>query len=127
MSNIVFDSSAVLALLKMEKGHKMVSDNLDNALISSVNFTEVATVVFRRGFAQEEVLDSLTNSFPNIIDFDKEQSLIAASLDNITKEYGLSLGDRACLALAKHKNLPVITADKIWKEIDLGLDIRLIR
>ena len=51
----------------------------------------------------------------------------AASFDEVTKQHGLSLGDRACLALAKLRNLPVLTADTIWKELDLGVKIKLIR
>jgi PIN domain nuclease of toxin-antitoxin system len=76
---------------------------------------------------QQETLKLLKSTFPHIIEFDAEQAIIAASFDSLTRKYGLSLGDRACLALAKSKNLPVLTADKVWKELDLGVKIRLIR
>ncbi len=126
MSKIIFDSSAILALLKMEKGHEIVAERLD-AIISSVNFSEVVTVLARNGFGQEEVIKSLKDTFLHIEDFDTNQAIIAASLDKITKAHGLSLGDRSCLALAKHKNLPVLTADRAWKELKLGVKIQLIR
>ena len=89
------------------------------------------TVAYRELFetAEEraEGLKLIKNTFGHIIEFDQEQAIIAASFDKITKKYGLSLGDRACLALAKHKKLPVLTADKIWKKFDLGLKVQLIR
>ena len=127
MSKIIFDSSAILALLKMEKGYEIVAERLDDAIISSVNFSEVVTVLARNGFGQEEVIKSLKDTFLHIEDFDTEQAIIAASFDKLTKAHGLSLGDRACLALAKHKNLPTLTADKVWKELKLGVKIQLIR
>ncbi len=127
MNKIIFDSSAILALLKMEKGYEKVAERLDDAIVSSVNFSEVITVLARKGFGQEEVIKSLKDTFLYIVDFDVEQAIIAANLDKITKTHGLSLGDRACLALAKDKNLPVLTADKVWKELKLGVKVQLIR
>lgn len=59
--------------------------------------------------------------------FDKQQARIAGNLWKQTKELGLSLGDRACLALAQHLELPVLTADKIWQQLDIGVSIQLIR
>ena len=124
---IVFDSSAILALLKMEQGHEMVAEHLENAIVSSVNFCEVITVVSRKGFGQEKVIKFLKETFLHIEDFDTEQAIIAAQLDEVTKAHGLSFGDRACLALAKSKNLPVLTADQVWKDLDLNVKIHLIR
>ena len=64
----------------------------------------------------------------SIVEFDKTQCYIAASLKNQTKHKGLSLGDRACLATAIQLGLPVYTADKIWAELDLpNVKIKLIR
>lgn len=124
---IVLDASAILALLKMEQGHEIVAQHLDNAIVSSVNFSEVLTVLARNGFGQEEVIKSLKETFLHIEEFNTEQAIIAASIDEITRNHGLSLGDRACLALAKYKDLPVLTADKIWKDLDLDVKIKLIR
>jgi len=124
---IIFDASAILVLLKMEQGHEIVAENLDRAIVSSVNFSEVLTVVARKGFGQEQTIKFLKETFLHIEDFDTEQAIIAAALDEVTKQHGLSFGDRACLALAQLKNLPVLTADKIWKELNLDLSIQLIR
>lgn len=123
---IVFDSSAILALLKMEQGYEMVAEHLEHAIVSSVNFCEVITVVSRKGFGQEKVIKFLKETFLHIEDFDTEQAIIAASFNDVTKN-GLALGDRACLALAKSKNLAVLTADKVWKELELGVEVKLIR
>ncbi len=127
MSKIIFDSSAILALLKMEEGHEIVAKRLEDAVVSSVNLSEVITVLSRKGFGQEQVIKSLKETFLHIEDFDTEQATIAALLDETTKTHGLSLGDRACLALAKHKNLPVLTADKVWKQLKIGVEVQLIR
>ena len=126
-NQIVIDASAILALLKMEEGHKKIAERLDDAIISSVNFSEVITVIARHGFGTEEVVKSLKNTFLHIVEFNAEQAIIAAALDKLTRKHGLSLGDRACLALAKYKKLPVLTADKAWKGLDLGVAVQLIR
>jgi PIN domain nuclease of toxin-antitoxin system len=101
--------------------------HLDNAVVSAVKFSEVVTVLARKGFGQEEVIKSLKETFLHIEEFNTEQAIIAASIDEITKEYGLSLGDRACLALAKSKNLPVLTADSVWEKLYIGSKIQFIR
>jgi len=104
---------------------------LEEAIISTVNFAEVISVVNRELFKSEadriEGLKLITDTLPQIIDFDVNQAIISGELDSITKKYGLSLGDRACLALAKYKNIPVLTADKTWSKLNLGIKIKLIR
>jgi len=127
MKTVVFDASAVLALIKHEDGCKIVQKYLGMCIISAVNFTEVLTVMSRGGCNMKENIDMLMNTIPNIIPFNQEQACIAASFDIITKEYGLSLGDRVCLALAKYKNIPVLTADKILSKLDIGVEVVLIR
>ena len=127
MTKIVFDSSAILALLKMESGHEIVSKNLEQAIVSSVNFCEVVSFLSKKTQKQDEMIKFLTETFDCIEDFNIEQAIIAGSFTSITKDYGLSLGDRACLALAKYKNIPVLTADKSWGKLNLGIKIKLIR
>lgn len=130
-NKIVIDTSAVIALINKEEGFEVVEKHLGNAIISSVNFSEVITVVNRELFNTEneraEGLKLIKNTFSHIVEFDVEQAITAASLDSITKKYGLSLGDRACLALAKGQKLPVLTADKVWKELEIGVKVQLIR
>jgi len=130
-NKIILDASCVIALINKEKGHEIVEKHLEKAIISTVNFAEVITVVNRELFKteteREEGLNLISETLPEVIDFNYEQAIICAGLDSITKKYGLSLGDRACLALAKYKNLPVLTADKSWEKLKLGVKIKLIR
>ncbi|NBV06300.1 MAG: PIN domain-containing protein [Proteobacteria bacterium] len=130
-NKIVIDTSAVIALINREEGFEVVEKHIGNAIISSVNFSEVITVANRELFETEEErvegLKLIRNTFSHIIEFDAEQAIIAASFDPLTKKYGLSLGDRACLALAQQQKLPVLTADKVWKELELGVEVQLIR
>ena len=83
--------------------------------------------LFKTEEERAEGLKLIKNTFSHIVEFDMEQAIIAASFDSTTKKYGLSLGDRACLALVKHQKLPALTADKVWKELDLGIKVKLIR
>ena len=127
MTKIVFDASAILALLKMESGHEIVAKNLEHAVVSSVNFCEVVSFLSKKTQKQEEMIKFLTDTFDCVEDFNIEQAIIAGSFISVTKDYGLSLGDRACLALAKYKNIPVLTVDKAWSKLNLGIKIKLIR
>ena len=127
-NKIVVDTSAIIALINREKGAEIVEKHLDSSIISSVNFSELLTVLQREVFKDSrEFFELIKSAFLHIENFDSKQAEIAASLDKITKDYGLSLGDRACLALAKSKNLPVLTADKAWKSLEIGVKIQLIR
>ena len=130
-TKIVLDASSVIALINREKGCEIVEKYLEDSIISTVNFAEVIAVVNRELFKTEadriEGLKLITDTLPQIIDFDINQAIISAEFDSITKKYGLSLGDIACLALAKYKNIPVLTADKAWSKLNLGIKIKLIR
>jgi len=130
-TKIVLDASSVIALINREKGCEIVEKYLEDSIISTVNFAEVIAVVNRELFKTEadqiEGLKLITDTLPQIIDFDVNQAIISGEFDSITKKYGLSLGDRACLALAKYKNIPVLTADKTWSKLNLGIKIKLIR
>lgn len=126
INKIVLDTSAILVLLAMGEGYEAIAENLENSVVSSVNFSEVITVLVRKGLKYEEVAQSLKDTFPQIEEFNDEQAIIAASLDEVTRKHELSLGDRSCLALAKHQKLPVLTADKAWKDLDLGVEVHLI-
>ncbi|WP_088181657.1 type II toxin-antitoxin system VapC family toxin [Sphingobium sp. Z007] len=124
---IVLDSSALLALLLDERGGEVVLPVARNAVMSSVNLSEV----IERGVANEHSADGLTLQIErfgvSINAFDRDQAIAAANLRPLTRHRGLSLGDRACLALAQTLNVPVLTADRLWADLDIGVDIRLIR
>ena len=127
MSKVVFDSSVLIALLQQEPGCETAENSLNDALISTVNLAEVASYLARNSVPAETIHQALA-AFPiEIVPFEKEQALIAGCLYVPCKHLGLSLGDRACLALAKSKNLPVLTADRVWSNLELGISIQTIR
>lgn len=130
MNKVIFDASALLALINNEQGANKLEPLIGNIVMSSVNVTEVAGKIYDilGNNNEEQCKLSIEPFIHSIIEFDKTQCYIAASLKNQTKHKGLSLGDRACLATALQLGLPVYTADKIWAELDLpNIKIKLIR
>jgi PIN domain nuclease of toxin-antitoxin system len=126
--NSVLDASALLALLHNEKGADRVEEAIFNkAVISSVNWPEVIQKVIAKNISIDNLDNELAVVGLSFLSFDRQQASIAGSLWQQTKELGLSLGDRACLALAQQLDLPVLTADKIWQRLDIGVSIQLIR
>lgn len=124
----ILDASAVLTLLWNEPGSEQVEAVIERAAISAVNWSEVATVLSDRGMSGESAAATL-QALPiaSVIPFDRKQAELAGSLRRATKSVGLSLGNRACLALALAQRLPAITADRAWTTLDRGADVRLIR
>ena len=124
MSNkIVLDSSALIMLFGKEPGYELVKQNLRHAIISSVSIAEVYEYCIETcDLTEDDCRELIHLSGIKIIDFCEEQALISAKIIKDTKQYGLSLGDRGCLALAIHKNCPILTGNTIWQEIDLGIE-----
>jgi len=128
MAEAVIDASALLAFLKGEKiALRKLEEILPRSLISSVNYCEVATILGGLGMPEDIIEEVVEETVSKIISFDASQALRAADLRELTKPYGLSLGDRACLALGLTHKLPVYTADKIWSKIPIDIPIELIR
>lgn len=122
---MVLDASALIALICQENGGNLVEKNLPDVEISAVNLAEVVSFFVRKGLDIEEITDLLNDLSIATIPFDEAQAFLAAHLVNKTANKGLSLGDRACLALAMKKDQAVLTADKVWKELDLNIKIHL--
>jgi PIN domain nuclease of toxin-antitoxin system len=111
---VVLDSSAILALINLEKGHEKVQATLPQASISSVNLAEVLSKFAERNLSVEESYEDLMQLGLRVVDFDSEQAQKTADLRPATRHLGLSLGDRACLALAKSLKATAVTADRAW-------------
>lgn len=127
MSQIVFDSSVVLAWLHREPGADLILNLIPGAVISSVNLAEVQTRMVRQGTDPGVAWKSALASVSAVVPFSAAHAEAAGSLILKTQPYGLSLGDRACLALALSTNAPVYTADRAWAQLQVGVEIHLIR
>jgi PIN domain nuclease of toxin-antitoxin system len=124
---VVLDASALLALLNQEQGSDVVAASIPEAIISTVNLSEVISKLVDAGLPEAVTHQVLDGLMLNVVPFDEVQAFKAGMLRLQTKALGLSFGDRACLALAKYLDRPVLTADQIWRNLDLGVDVRLIR
>ncbi len=124
----VLDASALLALLHRERGLEVVQASVAVSVISSVNWAEVIQkVIARSGREPTEVVDELEYLGLVVIPFTADDAEMAAGLWNLGRRIGLSLGDRACLSLARRFDLPALTGDRRWATLDLGAEVRLIR
>ncbi len=123
----MLDASAVLALLQAEPGREVVEAALEGAIIGAVNLSEVMAKLVDRGMTESHALVALSALGLEVVPFDAELALRAGALRPLTKPLGLSLGDRACLALGMHLALPVMTAERNWHKISLPITIQRIR
>jgi len=127
MAKIVLDASALLAFVNREPGEEKVTAVLGEAMISAVNLCEVVTKLALRNSSPHRVLTELTEFELEVVGFDRALAEAAGLLAVRTRGQGLSLGDRACLALARREGATVLTADNAWRKVDLGIDIQFIR
>ncbi|MEA5549815.1 type II toxin-antitoxin system VapC family toxin [Anabaena cylindrica UHCC 0172] len=127
MSEVVVDASAILALLNQETGSEEVLKFIGKAAISTVNLSEVIAKLADAEIPEEDIRQIISNLNLEVIDFNEEQALKAGMLRPNTKSIGLSFGDRACLALGIFLNQPVLTTDRLWGSISVGVEVRLLR
>ena len=129
----VLDASAMIAWLFNEPGKEKVSAALEyGCLISTVNWCEVIHKCNQRGVETDLLYNKLEkkqilNVALTIVTLTETLAKATAALFPLTKPYDLSLGDRACIALGQHKQTPILISDTIWGELDIGVDIQLIR
>jgi len=128
MNRIVLDASAILAVIGGEPGaDKLTPDLLARAVASAVNLAEVQTKLVSRGWTSEQAWEDATSPVREVMSFDKEHARIAGDLVLQTQHLGLSLGERACLALGTALKVPVYTAERAWKKLKVGVRIHVIR
>lgn len=127
MSDYVIDASALLAILNQEPGTERWEKDIKVASISAVNLSEVVAKLTDVGLIEAEIREALGTLGLEIAAFETESAYQAGLLRSQTKALGLSLGDRACLALGERLNLPILTADRTWKGLRVGVEIQLIR
>lgn len=125
--SLVLDASALLAFLHSENGSDAVADSLNGALVSTVNWAEVVQKAIRHGVDVRGMREDFVGLGVTFFAFSVAQAELAAGLWRDTHALGLSLADRGCLALGMVHECPVMSADRAWKQLDIGLEIRLIR
>jgi PIN domain nuclease of toxin-antitoxin system len=128
MNRIVVDASALLAVLNQEAGAERLTPELLNAAASStVNLAEVQGKLVDRGLSPDDAWEATLSPIREALSFTPEHARLAGDLVGQTRPYGLSLGDRACLALGIALKAPVYTADRSWKNLKIGIRIHVIR
>jgi ribonuclease VapC len=126
----ILDAAAVVAFLNREIGHEAITDGLAaGAGICTANIAEVIGVLMRRGLTAEQANQAVADLPVTIFDVDLDLARRAGALEVATRRFGLSLGDRICLALAARQGLPAMTADRVWSQCGpaVGVEVRLIR
>ena len=123
----MLDASALLALLFGEPGAETVADLIaEGAVVSAVNLSEVATVLVRRELDVDAIIEPLRQQV-RVEAFTDADALSAASLHRAGAQLGLSLADRACIALARRVGSSAATADQAWSGLNVGVEITMIR
>lgn len=126
LNETVLDSSAVLALIFNEPGAETVKSTLPDALLSTVNLAEVITKLVEKGLPANVARAAVEAIGAEIVDFETEQAYLTGELRAVTRSAGLSIGDRACLALARQRNAPALTADRAWSRLS-GFEVVILR
>lgn len=128
MMRRVLDASALLALLNRESGSEQVANVVaEGAAISTVNLSEVVAKLGEAGMPEELVHEVLDLLGLEVIAFDIEQAYQSGLLRVLTRRAGLSFGDRACLVLARKLDLPALTTDRAWQDVDVGVTVQVLR
>lgn len=127
MAKVVFDTSAMLTILFEESGADVALASVSEALCVTVNLTEVLTRCADKGFPLDAAEEFMATQKVEHVVFDTDLARLAASLRPATRHKGLSLGDRACLALAIREQAAAVTADRNWADLDVGCKIEVIR
>ncbi len=127
MTEAVLNSSAILAVVYSEPGAEAIAAIMQQSLVSVVNEAEVIGVLIRNGLSPESAVKLAEELAYTRVDLDAELSRRAGALWRDLRSRGLALGDRCCLALAEREKLPVVTSDRRWADLPIGVEIRMFR
>ena len=127
MSKVILDTSAFLAFANRETGAEKVRPILKESVVSAVNASEILQKLVMKNMTLSRAEEYLKRFVCDIPPFDQEQAALTATMHSQTREFGLSLGDRACLALGMQLGLPVMTAEPRWTQLSLGISVEVIR
>ena len=127
MSDVILDASAIIAVFKGEPGAERVEEVAQAARLSALTIAEIATWLTMNDVPADRAYIAMNQFRLTVEPFHHARALAAGFLAARTKHRGLSLADRACLALAVELKMPVMTGDRAWRDIDLGVEIRFFR
>jgi PIN domain nuclease of toxin-antitoxin system len=127
MARSVLDASAILAFFHKEPGWQAVGAALPDGIVSSLNLAEVVTRLTLIGGTPSQITAAWDDLQLVVEPFGDDRARVAGLIVGKTRPFGLSLADRACLALALELGLPAVTADRAWRKVDLGVEVVLIR
>jgi PIN domain nuclease of toxin-antitoxin system len=124
---VALDTSAIMAVIRREPGRERVAQVLAQGVVSTVNYAEVIGKLVMRGMPVGLARAQFDGLGVPTVPFDDEQAVEAGNLRRVSHHFQLSLADRACLALARLRKLPVLTSDRKWSELNIDVEIRQIR
>lgn len=128
MAGVVFDASAVIALLRAEPGAELIKRHADNAAMSAVNLQEVVKELLAAGIEIPAAREMLAELHIDVRPHTAEDAFDAAQLVKATRQHGRGLGDRSCMALAIRLGVPALTTDRAWAKLEIpGLTVLLAR
>lgn len=127
MSKVVLDATAVLAFLRDEKGADFVRERLLDAVISSISLSEVYVKTLAKKGSLAMVKAVIGNFDMEVVPFEESTAEMAARVSELTQDAGMSFADRACLALAAGRNIPVVTSNPCWLESTINVEVVLFR
>lgn len=127
MSDYVLDASAVLAVIQEEPGSEQIEAHLKTGCIGTVNLAEVVTKLQERGMTDAHIGEALSILDLDIRPFDAPTAIATGKLRAATRSAGLSLGDRACLALAASLGATALTTDRAWERVNAGVQVVVAR
>jgi len=128
VSSVVFDTSAVIALLRDEPGAALVAGHIGQAAMSTVNLQKLVKALILRGLSEPHIAEMVQELRLDLHAHDRADAFASARLTEATRRQGSGLGDRTCMALAIKLGLPVLTADRAWAELSVpGLTVEVIR
>ena len=126
MANVI-DTSVILTILSGEPGSAPALSLSAGGVMSAVNLAEVITKCFEFGLPEDAAMDTINALGIEIVEFGQDQAILAGQLRAAAPKGVLSLGDRACLALAVLRQTKAVTGDRIWASLNIGCRIELIR
>jgi ribonuclease VapC len=128
MIEYILDSTALIALVSLETGSQRIAELLENSAVSAVNLAETANKLLEKGFSVAEVRESLAKLELKVENWSEDMAYRSAEFTRFNKSHGLSLGDRACLTLAKQLHATAVTSDRAWRRVpSLGVPIMIFR